>query len=336
MDTSRQVAAVIADKSESLGAAPRQRRSIAEKRRIVEETLVEGASVARVARAHGINANQVFGWRRLYLAGRLGEGKPAMKLLPVRVSESLPAPLPVHGSADLPKPQPGTIHIELRQAQVRIEGSADPALVRVLLECLRAMIGLPSEHAGLDCSGRDRLAARVHRAERAGGEQAGAEAVLGARVCVSRAARRSDQGSVVRRRRVVFVREATGARTLRVAASHERHGFADASAVIDAAGRHRLAAAGADVGAAVVGVTSEILCTTFFASTGMRTREFMRYSAHVSGGAPRSERSSCRCAASADPGATRATALAGARDRASASCCWPSCIACSLGGSRRS
>ena len=116
--------------------APRQRRSIAEKRRIVEETLVEGASVARVARAHGINANQVFGWRRLYVAGRLGEGKAAMKLLPVRVSESLPVPLPVPGSADLEKAQPGTIHIELRQAQVRIEGSADPALVRVLLECL--------------------------------------------------------------------------------------------------------------------------------------------------------------------------------------------------------
>jgi transposase len=137
MDTSRQVPAVIADKSESLGASPRQRRSIAEKRRIVEETLVEGASVARVARAHGINANQVFGWRRLYQAGRLGDRKPAMKLLPVHVSESLPAPLPVRRSADFPKPQPGTIHIELRQAQVRIEGSADAALVRVLLECLR-------------------------------------------------------------------------------------------------------------------------------------------------------------------------------------------------------
>jgi hypothetical protein len=39
---------------------------------------------------------------------------------------------------DFNQPQPGTIHIELRQAQVRIEGNADPALVRVLLECLRA------------------------------------------------------------------------------------------------------------------------------------------------------------------------------------------------------
>jgi hypothetical protein len=30
----------------------------------------------------------------------------------------------------------GTIHIELRQAQVRVEGNADPVLLRVLLECL--------------------------------------------------------------------------------------------------------------------------------------------------------------------------------------------------------
>lgn len=32
------------------------------KRRIVEETLVEGASVAQIARAHGVNANLGAGW----------------------------------------------------------------------------------------------------------------------------------------------------------------------------------------------------------------------------------------------------------------------------------
>jgi transposase len=138
MDTSQQVTVMSTDRERSV-APQRQRRSIAEKRRIVEETLAPGASVARVARAHGINANQVFGWRRLYLAGRLGVPKPGMKLLPVRVSESLPAGLPVERSvADFAQSQPGTIHIEFRQAQIRIEGSADPALVRVLLECLRA------------------------------------------------------------------------------------------------------------------------------------------------------------------------------------------------------
>lgn len=90
MDTSRQVPEAIVAKNESASAVQRQRRSIAEKRRIVEETLVEGASVARIARVHGVNANQLFGWRRLYLSGRLGEQKATMKLLPVRVSESLP------------------------------------------------------------------------------------------------------------------------------------------------------------------------------------------------------------------------------------------------------
>jgi transposase len=138
MDTSQQATVTSRDREGSV-AAQRQRRSIAEKRRIVEETLAPGTSVAKVARAHGVNANQVFGWRRLYLAGRLGEQKPGIKLLPVRVSESKSAPVVVeHRVTDFSQPQPGTIHIELRQAQVRIEGNADPALVRVLLECLRA------------------------------------------------------------------------------------------------------------------------------------------------------------------------------------------------------
>lgn len=143
MDTSRQVPEAIAAKNESADAAQRQHRSIAEKRRIVEETLIEGASVARIARGHGVNANQVSGWRPLYLSGRLGEQKATMKLRPVRVSESLPS-VRTHASNKAsmsievanPKPSPGTIDIKLRQAQLRIEGSADPELVRVLLECL--------------------------------------------------------------------------------------------------------------------------------------------------------------------------------------------------------
>jgi len=138
MDTSQQVTVTPRDKEASV-VPQRQHRSIAEKRRVVEETLVSGASVAGVARARGVNANQLFGWRRLYLAGRLGEPKPGVKLLPVGVSESLLTPVAVERSCiDIPKPESGTIHLELGHAQVRIEGNADPALVRVLLECLRA------------------------------------------------------------------------------------------------------------------------------------------------------------------------------------------------------
>src|ERR1035437_8583417 len=62
-------------------------RSVAEKRRIVELTLASGASVALVARAHGVNANQVFKWRRAFDRGELVEpAAVSTALLPVTVS----------------------------------------------------------------------------------------------------------------------------------------------------------------------------------------------------------------------------------------------------------
>ena len=81
----------------------RQYRSLEEKQRIVGEALAEGASVARVARAHGVNANLVFNWCRLYRAGRLGRRSEA-KLLPVRVAaeSSTALPTPLHEPRSLP------------------------------------------------------------------------------------------------------------------------------------------------------------------------------------------------------------------------------------------
>jgi transposase len=55
-----------------LAAGPRRRWSAVERRRVVEETLEAGASLARVALKYGVNANQVFQWRRLYREGKLG------------------------------------------------------------------------------------------------------------------------------------------------------------------------------------------------------------------------------------------------------------------------
>jgi len=67
---------------------PRQRHTLEEKRRIVEETHVRGASVATVARRHEVNANQVFAWRQLYRQGLLGEqaAGEAAEMLPVKVT----------------------------------------------------------------------------------------------------------------------------------------------------------------------------------------------------------------------------------------------------------
>ena len=79
-------------------------------RRIVEETREPGASVARVAQRYGVNANQVFGWRRLYESGGLQVlPQASVKLLPVSVAEELEVT-----QAQVSSAPSGTIHIELR------------------------------------------------------------------------------------------------------------------------------------------------------------------------------------------------------------------------------
>jgi transposase len=130
--------------------AKRRRRSVQERRQIVEETLVPGASVARVARAHGVNANQVFYWRTLYRRGRLGGAAAGATLLPVTISEPAVSEAPAataspgftikHESGPDPARRtitPGTIHIQLPKAQLRIEGTADASTLRAVLEMLR-------------------------------------------------------------------------------------------------------------------------------------------------------------------------------------------------------
>jgi transposase len=122
----------------------RQRRSIAEKRRIVELAMLPGASVAGVARQHGVNANMVHYWRNLYRQGRLGaKTDDSLRLLPVSVSESAVAPAlhtvsqPSSASTVMPATTAGVIYLEFPKVHLRIESGADAALVRVVLESLQ-------------------------------------------------------------------------------------------------------------------------------------------------------------------------------------------------------
>jgi transposase len=50
------------------GKRPRRSWSAEEKRQIVDEAVLPGASVADIARRHGVNANLVFTWRKRELA----------------------------------------------------------------------------------------------------------------------------------------------------------------------------------------------------------------------------------------------------------------------------
>ena len=116
---------------------PPKRRylELEQKRQIVEETLTEGASVAQIARLHGVNANLVFNWRRQYRGGQLG-GRGGSKLLPVRVGVEDTQQRSTPGAQASIVSSPGTIQIQLQDVRVWVEGSADPGLVRVVLECL--------------------------------------------------------------------------------------------------------------------------------------------------------------------------------------------------------
>ena len=62
---------------------------------IVEETLAANESVATIARRHGVNANQLFAWRKLHQRGLLEpSGRPKLdetRLLPVTVVEEAEA-----------------------------------------------------------------------------------------------------------------------------------------------------------------------------------------------------------------------------------------------------
>ncbi len=68
------------------GSERRRRRTPQEKISIIQQTIEPGMSVSHVARRHGINANQIFKWRRQYEDGSLtavtsgGEVVPASEL----------------------------------------------------------------------------------------------------------------------------------------------------------------------------------------------------------------------------------------------------------------
>ena len=102
------------------------------KRALVAPSLEPGASVARIAREHGINANQVFSWRRLYQQGRLGVPASMRNdgLLPVVLAPSAPTPSNINADADAD----GIIVLELAEVRVRIEGQPNGAILAQVLD----------------------------------------------------------------------------------------------------------------------------------------------------------------------------------------------------------
>ena len=100
------------------------------KRAVVEQSLQPGVSVSRLAREHGINANQVFAWRKAYQEGRLG----AAAFLPVTVAPDTASVI----ETSMHSASSGRLVLERRGARLVIKGQPDAqTLSRVLAALLR-------------------------------------------------------------------------------------------------------------------------------------------------------------------------------------------------------
>jgi transposase len=120
-----------------ISTRPKKRyRSLEERRQIVEEALVPGVSVAAIARAHGVNANLLFHWRKLYQAGLLSTQaeQGEVRLLPVRVEREGKRKRARH--AEAAREEEGTLEVTLPKAQVRVAGKVNSEVLRVVLRCL--------------------------------------------------------------------------------------------------------------------------------------------------------------------------------------------------------
>ncbi|KAA6463095.1 methyltransferase domain-containing protein [Acidobacteria bacterium AB60] len=97
----------------------RKRRTASEKLEIVQLTMKPGASVAEIARAHDVNANRVFKWRRLFERGQLADASTRpTALLPVTISADVEASPGLGDEAvDAQAPSSGAIHIELHMPE---------------------------------------------------------------------------------------------------------------------------------------------------------------------------------------------------------------------------
>ena len=137
--------------------------SAEEKRRIVDEAVIPGASVAEIARRHGVNANLVFTWRKAAQANASTASAPSASAL---CAQSHPLPratspcefIPIgvydrpddgssaHASgpaAPPPRPRtderPGAIEIDLADgARLRVDAFVDESALRRVLSALRA------------------------------------------------------------------------------------------------------------------------------------------------------------------------------------------------------
>ena len=116
------------------GPERRRRWTLAEKARIVEESLTGDASVAEVARRHDIHPNLLHLWRHQARLAGAAAACPRSDVAASGVEFAAVALAP--DERVLPAP-PGTVEIEFAgRARLKITGPVDPLMMTALIKAL--------------------------------------------------------------------------------------------------------------------------------------------------------------------------------------------------------
>ena len=113
------------------GVGRRRRWSLAEKARIVAESLDPATTASAVARRHGLHASQLFVWRQqLQRRASSAETIGGPGFVPVLLAEDSPAPAEAVGRME----------IAFGPAVVRVGADVDAKALRRVLEVVRGLV----------------------------------------------------------------------------------------------------------------------------------------------------------------------------------------------------
>jgi len=114
--------------------------------RLARRASEPGVSVSMLAQENDINVNMLFKWRRQLREGLLDGVAHRQTMLPVSIVDENPASLPMITPSDMPSTVAeraetsscGVIEIQIAGAVVRVNGAADLAALRAILDIFRS------------------------------------------------------------------------------------------------------------------------------------------------------------------------------------------------------
>lgn len=123
---------------------PERRRDWPDERKIaiVAESLAPGVNISAVARSHGLNPQQLFGWRKRFLreaSARIAPPESTPAFAPAIVEPALAGTTPAALAAPQPCSGEGSIEVSVGGATIRIRGAVEAKTLAMVLKALKVL-----------------------------------------------------------------------------------------------------------------------------------------------------------------------------------------------------